>query len=60
MKKTFCFDIDGVIATNTSVSRPDYLQDKIISKEQGGLSGAPIKDFSTDIIRLLFSELFSE
>ena len=49
--------IDGVIATNTSISRPDNLQDKSTSKEQGGLSGAPIKDFSTDIIRLLFSEL---
>ena len=43
--------IDGVIASNTSIAR-----DKLISenkKEMGGLSGKPITDKSTEVIRYL-------
>jgi len=44
--------IDGVIATNTTVSREGVERSKY--KEQaGGLSGAPLSDKSTDTIRLL-------
>lgn len=42
--------IDGLILTNTTLDRPDTLTPKI-SKETGGLSGAPLKDKSTQIIR---------
>ncbi len=42
--------IDGLILSNTTFARPDYL-DAHFSKEIGGLSGQPLKDKSTDIIR---------
>ncbi len=41
--------IDGIIATNTTVSR-DGLQDKN-QKETGGLSGRPLRQRSTEIIQ---------
>jgi dihydroorotate dehydrogenase len=43
--------IDGVIATNTTISR-----ERLVSKdknETGGLSGKPLKDRSTEVIRFL-------
>jgi len=41
---------DAVIATNTTIARPDSLLSKH-ALEQGGLSGAPVKDMSTQCIR---------
>tara|TARA_A100001015_G_scaffold276010_1_gene333816 strand:+ start:3214 stop:4254 length:1041 start_codon:yes stop_codon:yes gene_type:complete len=52
--------IDAVIATNTSVSRPSDLKHTEISSEIGGLSGAPIKDISTDVIKILSKQLKSK
>ena len=48
--------IDGVIATNTTISRDpvNYLP---YGSETGGLSGAPVKDMSTAVIRKLKAEL---
>ncbi|NND51724.1 MAG: quinone-dependent dihydroorotate dehydrogenase [Flavobacteriaceae bacterium] len=43
--------IDGVIATNTTISR-EGLESKN-SEEIGGLSGKPLKQRSTDVIRFL-------
>ena len=45
--------LDGFVATNTTTSREDLITPKIIvdSIENGGLSGLPIKDRSTEIIR---------
>ncbi len=47
--------IDGVIATNTSVGRENLTtpQKKIEAIGNGGLSGQPIKDKSTEVIRYL-------
>lgn len=42
--------IDGLIATNTTLARPDLLQ-SAARAEAGGLSGAPLRDRATDIIR---------
>lgn len=42
--------IDGVILTNTTLARPDCLTDSFKS-QPGGLSGQPVKDKSTDVIR---------
>tara|TARA_B100001989_G_C24515693_1_gene452993 strand:- start:251 stop:1318 length:1068 start_codon:yes stop_codon:yes gene_type:complete len=42
--------IDGVILTNTTLDRPDYLAAGFI-EEKGGLSGTPVKDKSTTVIR---------
>lgn len=42
--------IDGLILTNTTLDRPDSLP-AAFSKEKGGLSGAPLRDKSTAVIR---------
>ena len=43
--------IDGVIATNTTLSRENLKSFK--KNETGGLSGLPLKDKSTDVIKFL-------
>lgn len=50
------YEIDGVIATNTTIQR-DPIAGLPHAKEAGGLSGAPVRDLSTRIIRVLKSEL---
>jgi len=47
---------DGLIATNTTVDRPDSLGSEF-ANESGGLSGAPLKDRSTDCIREFYRHL---
>lgn len=48
--------IDGVIATNTTVQRVDYLK-SATAAEPGGLSGAPLRALSNEIIRKLYTYL---
>jgi dihydroorotate dehydrogenase len=48
--------IDGVIATNTTLSR-DGVEGLVHGNEMGGLSGTPVKDKSTAVIRALSTEL---
>lgn len=48
--------IDGVIATNTTLSR-EGVEHLIHGSEAGGLSGAPVRDKSTAVIRKLASHL---
>lgn len=48
--------IDGVIATNTTLDRT-LLEGMPHAHEAGGLSGPPLKNKSTEVIRLLNSEL---
>ncbi len=43
-------EVDGVILSNTTFDRPAYLPSSF-SSEAGGLSGAPVRQKSTDIIR---------
>lgn len=50
------YEIDGVIATNTTVQR-ELIKNLPHAQEAGGLSGAPVRDLSTHVIRLLKSEL---
>ena len=45
-------NIDGVIATNTTLSR-EGVEGLEHGNEQGGLSGQPVKDKSTTVIKLL-------
>jgi len=45
-------DLDGVIATNTTTSRPDTLRNPNRA-ETGGLSGDPIEGEATDLIRFI-------
>lgn len=49
-------NIDGVIATNTTLSR-EGVEGLEFGNEQGGLSGAPVKDKSTTVISLLAKAL---
>ena len=49
-------NIDGVIATNTTLSR-EGVEGLEHGNEQGGLSGAPVKDKSTTVIRILANAL---
>ena len=46
-------DIDGIILTNTTTARPTSLI-SLNKGETGGLSGQPLKDRSTECIRLLY------
>lgn len=50
------FDIDGLIATNTTISR-DGIKDLPISQEEGGLSGRPLSVKSTQILGQLAERL---
>ncbi len=50
------FDIDGVIATNTTIAR-DNIAGHPLAQETGGLSGAPVKDSATVVVRGLAAEL---
>jgi dihydroorotate dehydrogenase len=46
--------VDGIIATNTTIDRPASLRDAART-EGGGLSGAPLRERATDIVRYLHS-----
>ena len=50
---------DGVIATNTTISRADLKTDKSIVDAigAGGLSGKPVRDKSNEVLRYLRSKL---
>ena len=50
------FEIDGVIASNTTIAR-DMIANHPLAKEAGGLSGAPVRDKSTFVVRVLAAEL---
>lgn len=47
--------VDGIVVTNTTNARPESLTSSENIDEIGGLSGAPLKDKSTEIIRKLYS-----
>lgn len=59
---TKTYQLSGIIATNTTISR-DGLKTKIIDKtgksvkeEAGGISGAPLRQRSTEIIRFIWQQ----
>ena len=45
--------IDGVIATNTTIERKNLKSEESLTKEMGGLSGKPLTQRSTEVIRFL-------
>ena len=53
------YNIDGIVATNTSISRPEILRD-LNKKREGGLSGTPIKDLSDKVLKFLYQETNQE
>tara|TARA_B100001029_G_scaffold178052_1_gene183922 strand:+ start:4073 stop:5068 length:996 start_codon:yes stop_codon:yes gene_type:complete len=48
--------LSGIVATNTTIDRPETANtsSEKIYKEAGGLSGAPLKDKSTEMIRKIY------
>lgn len=48
--------IDGLIATNTTVTRPQ-LESETIARETGGLSGKPLKSLALQTLRRLRAEV---
>lgn len=52
-------EIDGVIATNTTLER-EAVSDSPLAHETGGLSGAPVRQASTRVIRQLKQVLDNE
>ena len=51
------YNLKGIIATNTTIQRPetDNKKCKKIYDEEGGLSGLPLKDRSTEMIRKIYN-----
>ncbi|MEZ3115943.1 quinone-dependent dihydroorotate dehydrogenase [Halobaculum sp. MBLA0147] len=45
-------DLDGVVVTNTTTDRPSSLSD-LDAAERGGLSGRPIEDRATELVRFV-------
>ena len=50
------FKFDGVIATNTTIDKTSVAQ-LPFGNEEGGLSGEPVRDKSTEVIRKLYAQL---
>jgi dihydroorotate dehydrogenase len=49
------FQVDGIIVSNTTNQRPhDLISAHHIQNQSGGLSGRPLKDRSTECIRILY------
>jgi len=46
-------NIDGVIATNTTIARNELKSEASLVEESGGLSGKPLTSRSTEVIRFL-------
>jgi dihydroorotate dehydrogenase len=51
-------EIDGIIATNTTIARPEVtlLELKRVYAETGGLSGRPLRARSTEVVRHLYRQ----
>ena len=50
------YRIDGVIATNTTISREGLKTAESITQETGGVSGKPVRERSTEVIRYLHTK----
>jgi dihydroorotate dehydrogenase len=51
--------LDAIIATNTTLTRPG-MAGVLLAQESGGLSGRPLKEPSTNVIRKLYQQLQGE
>jgi len=49
-------NVDGIIATNTTIDRQDILSSKYF-QEPGGLSGKPLKNKSTSVLKYISKKL---
>lgn len=60
------YELAGIVATNTTIRR-DYLKTQTIaatgnpvSEEAGGISGAPLRERSTEVIRFIYQQTQGE
>jgi dihydroorotate dehydrogenase len=49
--------IDGLIVSNTTISRPETLREKALVQEQGGLSGRPLFALSTQCLAAAYQRV---
>ncbi len=49
--------LDGIIATNTTIAREGLKSEASLVKETGGLSGAPLKERSLEVLRRLYARV---
>ena len=49
------YKIDGIIATNTTISRPQDLMNEY-KDEEGGISGQPLKELSKIVLSFISKE----
>ncbi|OMO62394.1 Dihydroorotate dehydrogenase, class 2 [Corchorus olitorius] len=47
-------NLDGLIISNTTISRPDPVNRNPVSEESGGLSGKPLFNLSTNVLREMY------
>jgi dihydroorotate dehydrogenase len=52
--------LDGIIATNTTISREGLKTPGDVVNETGGLSGAPLKERSLEVLRRLYARVGQE
>lgn len=48
--------VDGVVATNTTLSRTGLKSPTALTQQSGGLSGKPVKSKSTTVIRFIHQQ----
>ncbi|XP_065632973.1 dihydroorotate dehydrogenase (quinone), mitochondrial isoform X2 [Quercus suber] len=46
--------LDGLIISNTTVSRPDPVSENPVAREVGGLSGKPLFNLSTNVLKEMY------
>ncbi|KAF2286241.1 hypothetical protein GH714_012394 [Hevea brasiliensis] len=46
--------LDGLIISNTTISRPDSIMKYPVAEEAGGLSGKPLFSLSTDVLKEMY------
>ncbi|MQL72222.1 hypothetical protein Taro_004524 [Colocasia esculenta] len=46
--------LDGLIIANTTISRPDPISSHPLAGEAGGLSGKPLFDLSTNVLKVMY------
>ncbi|KAL5993404.1 hypothetical protein ACLOJK_014328 [Asimina triloba] len=47
--------LDGLIISNTTISRPDPVNKNALAEESGGLSGKPVFDLSTNVLKEMYA-----
>ncbi|RVX16218.1 Dihydroorotate dehydrogenase (quinone), mitochondrial [Vitis vinifera] len=46
--------LDGLIISNTTISRPDSVRQNPVAEESGGLSGKPLFNLSTNMLKEMY------